>query len=674
MMDLFESARNDLAQRKYRLGLPDSSRKRDKIAIWIRICMIIVILVAASFPSVAASQSQLEQNNSYGIDLLYHTGGGAQAVTVGGQFAYVGFGPELAILSLADPTRPVRVGQVVFSDTATLAAIAVSGKYVYVVGSNGGLHVIDVTDPAAPQSIGFSPSRNGAPSQASDIALTGGYVCVTYGDSLGGIEIFQVTDPANLKSIALYSSNESYGSVALSGHYAYIAAFFSGLIVLDISDPAKPAFVSSFGLPGVAISLAISGSYVYLGTSLGMIVLDISNPASPVEIGSFITGTGVFRIGIAGDLAYLVDGFGLRILNITDPTAPIGVGAYLFGGNGLIIGGIALSMPLVYMAASDFIILDVSHPANPSAVWISTDTKPVTGYAATLVGSYLYITDWTLNILDISTPEKPVLVSSTPTDFGYISAVSGSYAYCAGGSGVNIVDISNPITPTLVGEYTLEGVTRIVIDGDLAYVASSGTCSRAGCYGGGLSVLDVADPTNPVSLGFYQVDGANWNVAEAGGFAYLSSPDMTRLFDVRNSENILLMRTYPGWMIFYVDREHAYAETSDYLLILDLSDPANPRQVGRYPLLDNYAADIVASGSYVYLKYPHAIQALDVSIPWDPFPVGEYAFEYPQESGAMAVSGETIYIAGYGLFTLRFDPPDFIYRTFFPLFQSSGVD
>ncbi|MEW6041214.1 MAG: hypothetical protein AB1633_06800, partial [Elusimicrobiota bacterium] len=47
--------------------------------------------------------------------------------------------------------------------------------------------------------------------------------------------------------------------VAISGNYAYVADWDSGLQVIDIANPASPQLVGSYDTPDWANSVAISG-------------------------------------------------------------------------------------------------------------------------------------------------------------------------------------------------------------------------------------------------------------------------------------------------------------------------------------------------------------------------------------------------------------------------------
>jgi len=97
------------------------------------------------------------------VELVGQIGGLTLAVAVQGRYAYVGVGPRLVVVDVGDPARPVEVGQ-----TGVLPGVvqdvAVSGSYAYVADWDGGLRVIDVSDPSSPRIAARATPMPGNPS------------------------------------------------------------------------------------------------------------------------------------------------------------------------------------------------------------------------------------------------------------------------------------------------------------------------------------------------------------------------------------------------------------------------------------------------------------------------------------------------------------------------------
>ena len=72
--------------------------------------------------------------------------------------------------------------------------------------------------------------------------------------------------------------------------YAYVIDGFSGLQIIDISNPASPIIVGRVETPGYTDGVYVKGNYAYVTNgSFGLQVINISNPASPAIVGSVKT-------------------------------------------------------------------------------------------------------------------------------------------------------------------------------------------------------------------------------------------------------------------------------------------------------------------------------------------------------------------------------------------------
>lgn len=331
---------------------------------------------------------------------------------------------------------------ITYADLGQAYAVTVSGNYAYVV-SGSGFDIVDISNPQSPTIVGFSNFYNveGPPG----VIVVGQYA---YAGVNGGIEIFDVSNPAAPIVLGSYGAGEPgvFGQIAISGNYAYLPGAFNGLDIVDISNPTNPTHVSYF--PGGYVgSVAVSGHFAYVGTWFSnpqIDVVDISNPQNPVLIGEY-SGVGEpVKIQISGNYAYVADATnGFYILNIANPTDPTFVGGYNLGAEQYsdvqIVGNDAF---VADSTDGQLIELDISNPATPKLIeTINVGGQP---FGFSISGGYAYVADFnggfeTVGInLSPAANQQPVVVSSIGggnnggTTLDVI--VSGQYAYVADGA------------------------------------------------------------------------------------------------------------------------------------------------------------------------------------------------------------------------------------------------
>ncbi len=327
---------------------------------------------------------------------------------------------------------------------------------------------------------------------------------------LPAILCLSITGPAFAQNVEYVGSTLLSGvnDVKVRGDYAYCADI-DGLIIIGISDPENPTFISQLYCQGQGEGIHISGNYAYLADGeSGLQIIDVSDPSNPTFAASYDTPGNAYGVFVSGSYAYLADrGSGLQIIDISDPTSP------LFAG--------------------------------------SLDT-PGDAYGVFVSDSYAYLADMGsgLQIIDVSDPSSPTIAAGYDTP-GITCGVfiSGSYAYLADRDpGLQIIDVSDPLIPMYAASYDPPGAAcRVFISGGYAYL---------GAWGSGLQIINVSDPLNPMYAGGYDTPGSSYGVFVAGDYTYVADSysliilrfdPQTGIDDVESlPKQIALRQNYPN--------------------------------------------------------------------------------------------------------------------------------
>ncbi len=564
----------------------------------------------------SASAHQAARN----VELVSQIGGLTSVVVAEGNLAYLGVGHQLLVVDISDPITPTVVGRAWMP--ADVGDIALANGFAYIANGRGGLRIVNISNLAAPQEVGFYSSSW----SALGVAVSGQYAYIA-ADT--GLRIVDISDPVHPVEVGSCSTWDSAMDVAVQGDYAYIAAYGPGLVVIRVTDPAQPEVVGGCGTGSYNYGITVAGQYAYIANNAGLAIIDISNPETPNRIGQTDSTVGPGqKVEIAGSLAYVASLMqGLQIVNISDPENPSNAGAYDTPGDAYDVA-IAGSYALVADGGTGLRILDVSVPDNVR----EAGALQSLGYANGLDvrGEYAYVASGQsgLYVVSLAHPELPEEVGAWDSPGESLGVtVSGTLAFVADGwSGLRIVDVSDPSAINEVGNYTQQDLcaAKTVVEGQYAYVVHQ--------FPKPVYIVDISNPTNPVSVSQigYPV-GAN-DIELAKGYAYLvGGRAYLEVYDVSNPRDPILRAYYvvvdgqvEGLGVAVADRYAYVAACETGVHIVDVSDLANPRTVKVYDT-PGCATDVVVEGEYAYIADGWAgLRVLFIANPLSPLEVGFY--------------------------------------------------
>jgi hypothetical protein len=348
------------------------------------------------------------------------TDGTAQRVAVSDDYAYIAdFTSGLVVFDVSDATAPMRVGGV---DTDGRAEdVVVLGPLAYIADAWNGLVVVDVSEPALPIEIG----QVDTPGAAKQLVVFASHAYVAAGT---GLQIIDVSNPAVPVIVAsLVEPGGSWRGVVRHGNricasiaYSSYHDFYGALRIVDVSNPAAPFDIEPFyRLTNSPTSIDVIGDYAFVGSGLGVLVVDLTDPAEPRFVSDIRTGGSVtqieareqhvfvslfsegmvtldrssFRVppllgrmnastpramAVSGSMAYVLNTeHPVQCVDISDPAHPVLLGStFEVEGNAIAVSGnlILTSGPIGLQ------ISDVSDPANPR--WIVERAPDRCGLAA----------------------------------------------------------------------------------------------------------------------------------------------------------------------------------------------------------------------------------------------------------------------------------------------------
>jgi hypothetical protein len=687
------------------------------IGIQFRFCLLGLALLLIGFPPAsvdaaasAAAAPSLDAPVPVGaspaaaafdplnVSLLGHLGGQPQAIAMQSSYAYVVTDSEIAVIDIADPASPRRVGYLALSDLGSLVDwqnqsawpdVVVQGDYLYLPINSVGVVVVDVATPTAPHVVGRYPTPGRGLKRiaaASDTAYVVTTSCPECNDP--ELRVLDVTDPATPTLAGQYALTPGTAPlITAQGTLVYLA---SGLVVtiLDAANPVSPTLRSQYSFPGNwtdAKGLVADGRYLYIPrTDQTLRVLDMADPGQPVQVANFALATQPNVAVLQSPYLFLGDNARIDILDVHDPDAIQVVGSSTLPHNALAAAGAQVGA----LTADSLQLLDVTDAVAPIARGALDLMGEVIDVA--VAGQMVYaITGAKLYTIDASDPTMPVILGSLATPGATDLELVGSHAFVATGEKLQVIDVSVPGAPIEVGAYpfpdAIASVVKMALVGARLYI----TYEYDRGFSPDMAVVDISDPTKPAEIGMVdnlrgcfglQSYALNHVVIARANRLYLTQLCGADVLDIADPLRPALIGywgaanpptdyTYAGIAahddLIYVGTYASYspfsAQPVAQVHILD----SGPLPITEAGVLDRPHPDkrasglsgLVLDGDYLYASGA-ALTVWHLADPVHPTLAGRYDFNALYYGAAVA--DHTFYSAGSGLSILRFTEPTYV--------------
>ncbi|MBE0637650.1 MAG: T9SS type A sorting domain-containing protein [Bacteroidales bacterium] len=531
---------------------------------------------------------------------------------------------------------------------------------IFLVGSGGGVIVVDLSDPYNPEQISVVKSRSLVDAIDYDPETKRLYL----GAYFSGAEIWDMTEitaPVRLARIP----TESYprGGIFADGNLLYVMSVADGIYIYDISDLNNIPKIGHYPIPSSTLiwNSAKDGDLMFCAANNSCRIVDVSDPYNPQMVGAVAGLTS--GVAAAGGKLYQVSyNFGLKIWNVSNPSSPQLLGQLPLTGSPVrvdIKGNHAFISSNTTNPGGGVRIIDVSDPTNPQEISTYTDYAEyiavgdnVVAYTGGSVCSYL-------DISNLSDPQMTAIMK-LPTWTNNV-CVNGNLAF-TGSNGFRVFDITDKSNPVQTGYHETAG-DLVAVSGDLAvYIPKSMTAANP------VNIMDISDPANPFKRGHYTAPVMTYDIVLKDHYAFIACWwDGFRVVDFSNPDAPTLAAHTFGWVngaepgveycfVQALDIEGDYLYLIDYqpfedqdtkgLYIFDISNPENPVFVHRFATLNAKGKDLSIQGNFAYIADDlGGMEVIDITDKNNPSIAG-YVYT-PDAATAIDVDGNYAYVANY---------------------------
>jgi hypothetical protein len=510
------------------------------------------------------------------------------------------------------------------------------------------------------------------------LAVNGTVAYVGEGSSLTVLDISDATHPIRLARLPLA---EHANDLALDGQRLYVANGNAGLLIYDVSDPIAPQQLGTFLTPQPATRVRVQSTLAYVVAG-DMLIVDVQNSSAPAQLGSYHPSSTINNLVVVGSRVYLAYGStfspaigGVSIVDVVSPSAPAGLGGISLSYetaldvqvDGNLIYAITIADSRRRFEQPRLLIADISNVTSPTilgSITLSTAFFSISRASLLMANGLAYVAGYPGGLLafDVHTPAAPTLVGQSATLGGSADLqLVGEQLYAVTNDhndpfpGFQIISLHTPASPIQLGAYdSFALIQGIDVENGIANMLH---------YSRGFQIVDVHDPARPIGRGAYAIGGGPRRMQLVGDRAYVNGGNSgLNILDLSNADQPIRiggLAPSGSTMDIRVVGNLAYIVMINQLVIVDISDPSNPVQLGLFSQTTGSDAGVDVVGNRAYFATGNqGVVVVDVSDP--AHPVARGAYTALARASYVQVAGSRAYVAAGtdGLVILDLTNPD----------------
>jgi len=255
--------------------------------------------------------------------------GYAKGLDIVNNFAYVANGQGgLQIVDISNPESTFVVGSYITANDANAVAIRDTFAYLAITSSsNGGLVIANIADPSAPVFVGQDASIYCYDVAAPEDDTMYVYLAARYWFHVEDVYTFGPQYPSYARRFP--SPGGDFRGISMVDTMAYLACEQMGMYIYNLAKPDSLALVGWQDTPSNARNVVVSGNYAYIADGRGgLVIIDIADSDNPQIISTYDTPEYANDVFVSRNCAYIADGdAGLQIIDISNPTDPVYYGS-----------------------------------------------------------------------------------------------------------------------------------------------------------------------------------------------------------------------------------------------------------------------------------------------------------------------------------------------------------